>query len=184
MDWQTRYLTGNYNDSPPAQLLIDAAKPLIPRRALDVASGAGRNSLELARRGWAVTALDASPAAIDILERRAAEEGMKVDARVFDLEREALPFEEESFDLVAVFHYLQRPLMRELQRLVTPGGVFVAAIHIVDDSPDVRPMNPAFFLDAGELRAMFEGWEILHSREHRRGAGERAVAEIIALRKA
>ena len=179
--WNERYASNEYNDSPASQLLIDAAKPLIPRRALDVACGAGRNALELARRGWAVTAVDAASEAIAIVERRAAEEGVKIDARVMDLEREPLPFEEESFDLVAVFFYLQRSLMPALQKLVVPGGVFVAAIHTVDDAPDVRPMNPAWLLGRGELEAMFGGWEIVSSAESA-ASGKRRVAGIVARR--
>jgi tellurite methyltransferase len=183
MDWNTRYLAGDFNDSPASQLLIDAAKPLIPRRALDVACGAGRNALELARRGWAVTAIDAASEGIAILERRAGEAGVKIDARVMDLEREPLPFEEETFDVIAVFFYLQRSLMPELQKLTAPGGVFVAAIHTVDDAEGLRPMNPSFLLAPGELSEMFGDWEILLDRESAM-PGSRSIAEIIARRRA
>jgi hypothetical protein len=50
---------------------------------------------------------------------------------------------------------------------------------MVDESPDLKPMNPNFLLEPGELRAEFRGWEILHDYEgapteegHRRRSAE------------
>ncbi len=42
----------------------------LPRRAVDLGCGEGRDTLELLRRGWSVTALDGHPMAIDLLLER------------------------------------------------------------------------------------------------------------------
>jgi hypothetical protein len=55
---------------------------------------------------------------------------------------------------------------------------------MVDDDPGVKPMNPAFLLEPGELRAEFEGWELWRDFEGKREGSERrrAMAEIVARR--
>ena len=58
------------------------------------------------------------------------------------------------------------------------------AIAMVDDDPNIKPMNPAYLLQPGELRANFEGWELLHDFEGK-PVGDpkrRATAEIVARR--
>ena len=60
----------------------------------------------------------------------------------------------------------------------------IAIIHIVDDSSEVKPMNPDFLLRPGELGRFFAGWEMLHEFEGKPADAphQRAVAEIVARR--
>ena len=89
--WEERYRADADSrtalESAPTPLLVEGASHLPPGRALDLACGAGRNALWLARRGWSVTAVDGSPAAIENLRRRAAHLSVKVDARVAEIGR-------------------------------------------------------------------------------------------------
>ncbi len=67
------------------ELAADAGEPI-----LDVGAGAGRVTLELARAGHSVTALDSAPALLAALRDRAgglAVESVQADARSFELER-------------------------------------------------------------------------------------------------
>jgi 2-polyprenyl-3-methyl-5-hydroxy-6-metoxy-1,4-benzoquinol methylase len=57
------------------------AMDFVQGRVLDVGCGAGRGSLELQRRGHEVVAIDVSPGAIEVCQRR----GVK-DARVLGIE--------------------------------------------------------------------------------------------------
>ena len=159
-DWNVRYRNREAIDDAPAELLLEAASSLPPGRALDLACGAGRNAVWLLNRGWEVVALDGAEEAI-----RRVPPG--IDARVFDLEAGApLPFEEESFDLVAILFYLHRPLFAEAKRVLKRGGTIVTAAR----------MSGRFAVAPGELRTFFEkDCEVLVERE-----GE--VAELIARR--
>jgi 2-polyprenyl-3-methyl-5-hydroxy-6-metoxy-1,4-benzoquinol methylase len=82
--WDERYRSSQRPaedlEAAPNPLLIETAQRLTPGKALDLACGTGRNALWLAEHGWSVTAVDGSPAAIEILRQRASEKGIPVDA--------------------------------------------------------------------------------------------------------
>lgn len=162
-DWNQRYRAHEQINDEPASLLIHAAGGLAPGRALDLACGAGRNAAWLARNGWDVVALDGAEEAVRLVRAH----GLDIDARVLDLETgEPLPFDDASFDLVAILYYLHRPLYAEAMRVVKPGGIVVSAIRM-------RGINRKYCVSQGELRLAFVGWEIVHERQ-----GE--IAEIVA----
>jgi SAM-dependent methyltransferase len=187
-DWDERYARGDYATQEPSRLLVRAVELCglgEGRRALDVACGAGRHALFLAARGFRVTAVDASRVGVALMSERARERGLELDARVADLERGEFLVEPETYDLVCDFYYLQRDLFPALRAGVRPGGLFVAAIHLADEDPRARPMNPDFLLRPGELRAEFAGWHVLHDHEtsgHDADPGQhtRRSAELIA----
>jgi SAM-dependent methyltransferase len=181
-DWNERYSSGEHIKKEPQPLLVRVADELEPGRALDLACGAGRHALLLAERGWQVTAVDASVAGIKLGKAEARKRDVKVDWRVADLERGEFEIKPEGYDLIALFYYLQRDLFQRIRAGVRAGGRVVAAIHTIDQSPDMRPQNPAFLLRPGELREEFSGWEILHYYEGapREDGHQRQTAEIVA----
>ena len=180
--WDEKYKRGDHTTREPSHLLLRAVKQLKPGRALDIACGVGRHALFLAEKAWEVIAIDSSRVAIEILQRRAREGGLTVDARVADLELGEFTIEQERYDLICDFYYLQRSLFPQIRAGVKMGGTIVAAIHIIDEDPASRLANPAFSLEPGELRAEFQDWEIEYylegqprDRDH-----HRRTAEIIA----
>lgn len=182
--WDERYERGEQANDEPHPLVVEFASKLEPGRALDVACGVGRHAIWLAERGWQITAVDNSRVAIEILRRRASEKGLVIDSRIADLERHEFILEPGSYDLIVVCKYLQRDLFPALRAGVRHGGVVIAVIPMVNDDPQIKPMSPAFLLNAGELRAEFEGWELLRDFEGKQtgGAHRRATAEVVALK--
>lgn len=181
-DWNERYSRGEHIISEPMPLLVRVASELKPGRALDLACGVGRHAIFLAERGWQVTAVDASRVGIELARAAARERKVEVDWRVIDLEHGRFEIEAGAYDLIGVFYYLQRDLFPQIRAGVSPGGLVIAAIHMVDESPDAKQMNPEFLLEPGELRAEFHGWELLHDYEGRptEGGHQRRTAEIVA----
>src|SRR5437879_5918957 len=104
-DWEKHYRQAVYLEAEPHPLVSDFAAKLAPGRALDIACGAGRHALWLAERGWSVTAVDSSPTAIQILQRRSAEKAVQVNSVVADLERHDFVIEIASYDLIVVCNY-------------------------------------------------------------------------------
>jgi ubiquinone/menaquinone biosynthesis C-methylase UbiE len=92
---------------------------------LEVAPGPGYLSIEIARRGYEVTALDISKSFVRIASKNAAQEGVAVDVRLGNAA--AMPFAAESFDFVvctAAFKNFSEPLaaIDEMHRVLKPGG--------------------------------------------------------------
>jgi SAM-dependent methyltransferase len=184
--WEERYRSGERRvedlDAAPTPLLIETAKQLPAGNALDLACGAGRNALWLAEHGWQVTAIDGAPAAIQLTRDRAFERGVRLHARVADLEAQDYVIESSAWDLIAICYYLHRDLFEPAKRGVKPGGVLIAIVHIAEGTENPTPTR----LRRGELEAYFHGWEILHRYEgaSRDPAHKRPVSEIVARRPA
>jgi ubiquinone/menaquinone biosynthesis C-methylase UbiE len=122
-----------YDAVGQAQVTSKLAKALghQPRRyarALEIGAGTGYFSLNLLRAGviGEAVATDISPGMLGKLERSAAELGVRVETAA--CEASALPFDDDSFDLVfghAVLHHLPdlNAGFREFRRVLRPGGV-------------------------------------------------------------
>lgn len=168
----------HYDDSRPAQFLIENLALLPKGRALDVAMGTGRNATFLARMGFDVEGVDLSQEAIETALLRAAEAGVNVDARVGDLEGD-YRIVEDRYDVIICFNYLQRNLIPQIKSGLRPGGVVVYETFIVDQARFGHPRNPDHLLCHNELLEMFREFRCLRYRE---GVieGPRAIASIVA----
>jgi ubiquinone/menaquinone biosynthesis C-methylase UbiE len=91
---------------------------------LDVACGSGQVALWAARDGVNVTGVDIAPNLVQRAQARAKAEGLT--ARFIEGDAEALPFEEDSFDVVSILvgaMFAPRPelVARELLRVQSRG---------------------------------------------------------------
>jgi tellurite methyltransferase len=181
--WDKRYFQGEHLNDEPHPLITKIASNLKPGRALDVACGPGRHAIWLAERGWAVTGVDSSRVAIEILLEKANTRGVTIDSITADLEKHEFEIDPESYDLIVVCNYLQRDLFPAIRSGIRKGGLVIAIIAMVDDDPQVRPMNSAYLLNPGELRAQFSGWNLILDFEGKEaGTSSRATAQIAARR--
>ncbi len=94
-------------------------------RVLEVAPGPGYLAIELAKRGYRVTAVDISRTFVRIVRDNAARAGVAVDVRLGDAA--ALPFADGSFDVVvctAAFKNFSDPVgaLVEMRRVLDAGG--------------------------------------------------------------
>jgi len=134
-DW----LEGSANSQPfgsqPDAMVMHVARSFAepgPTRVLDVGAGNGRNTLPLARAGYAVDALEPVPALAKQLREAAGAE--QLDVRLFeqDLLQEQSAISAERYRLIVLSevspHFSQRDFARALPRLVeslAPGGTLL-----------------------------------------------------------
>ena len=137
-------------------------------RALDIGCGTGDHAVNLARRGWDVTAVDLVPRALDVGRTKAVDAGVDVrwvQADVLHMaDRIGTGF---SFLLdVGCFHGLkpqQRPgYVQQLTAVSHPGSTMLMLAF----QPGRRPPAP---LPRGatlqELETTFTGWEVIADDE-------------------
>jgi SAM-dependent methyltransferase len=108
---------------------------------LELGAGTGRIAVPLARQGHAITALDRAPAMLRALREKL--EALNLTAHIEPVEGDmcALPFADDSFDLVispfnALMHlYTWDELLaclREAHRVLRPGGAFAFDVLLPD----------------------------------------------------
>ena len=120
---------------PVGQVLVEAAGIGPGQRVLDVAAGTGNVAIRAAAAGAAVVASDLTPEMLAAGERETRELGLDVDWVVADAQ--ALPFEDDSFDVVAssfgaMFAPDHQAVADELLRVCRPGGTIALASFTPD----------------------------------------------------
>ncbi len=131
--------------------------------ALDVAAGAGRHSLMLARAGFTVHAIDFSVPAMVGLKAAAAAENLPIYPLVADLDVFSLP--SSRYDVVVNISFLDRKLVPALKSALKIGGALLFDTFLVDQAEIGHPRNPDFLLRHYELRELLSGLEIARYRE-------------------
>lgn len=176
--WDARYRTGDYGPGDPEWLEPFGAE--IPKggRALDVAAGAGRTSVWLARHGFEVLAVDISPVGLALAREMASDEGVNIETRAMDLERE--PFPKGPFDVIVCFHYRQPTLFPLIATQMSPGGVVVAELATVKNLERQTRPSRKWLCEPNELLSASRDLEVAYYRES--WVGDRHLARLIARR--
>ena len=166
--WEARYAGGAYRERKhPSALLQRYAEALSAGRVLDVASGAGRNSLFLAARGFQAHAIDISRNALQRLADDAAAQGLDVTTEVWDFD-DGVPPDLPRFSNLLVIRYLNLALLSSLLERLEPGGLLICEVlfaGLADDQPTNGPKASRFRVAPGELAEVAGGMEVMHYYE-------------------
>ncbi len=97
-----------------------------PRRVLDVGCGRGHLLREFRDRGWETLGTE-----LDDASAKFPRESLGLSVKVGTLE--GLGFSNAAFDAVVLWHVLEHvpeplPILREIHRVLRPGGVFLVAV--------------------------------------------------------
>jgi SAM-dependent methyltransferase len=155
--WDDLFRKGQIRFNTEASKLLQyAIAERKPGRAIDLGMGEGRNAVFLASKGWEVTGVDFSEAAVQKAKARAAAARVSINAIVEDLDQFELG--REKWDLIALFymhawfHESGRNVARLLAEGLKPGGLLVIEGY-AGDKGDYR---------TNELLRTFDGLRILH----------------------
>ena len=135
-------------------------------RILEVGAATGRYTLELARRGYAVTAVDMSAGLLETGRRRAAEAGLEGRVRFVVADaRDLAAVEEEDFDgallMGPLYHLIEeadrKAALMQVHRLLRAGGVlFSASISRLGILGHLMKKVPEWIEDREEVRSILE----------------------------
>lgn len=162
-------LNGRYGLNPAHSEVVQSSQTVAPGDALDMGCSSGRNALYLSQLGFNVTAIDANPDAIHMLQTIIEQEGIaNIKPRVYDINQAALAATYDFIACTVTLMFLDPArvdtVLADMQHCTRPGGhnLIVAAMH-TDDYP--CPVNFPFTLSTGQLSAAYDGWELVKYNE-------------------
>ena len=190
-----------------APLVAEVGERLVQRAGirpgdavLDVACGTGNVAIPAARAGGRVTGVDLTPEHFPAARSRATAAGVAVDWVEGDAE--ALPFEDDSFDVVlssfgCMFAPRHAVAAAELARVLRPGGRlgvsaftdrgaggdFFRTLGAHLPAPPPFAENPLGWGDAAHVRALFPGSSSRSSRRPTPSASRRSTTRSSSTRR-
>jgi len=184
--WDERFRRGEYpRDPEPADLLERYVDRLPDGRALDVATGTGRNAVFLAERGYEVDAVDRSQVGLEVTMENARERDVadRVNPVQADLTEYAFP--RAAYDVVTISFYRAVDRLPDIRAALCDGGVLFVEHHLrTTDDVDLGPSGDRYRFAANELLCACLDMTVLHyeagreRRESDRKVG--ATARILA----
>ena len=148
--WNQRYAEDSQRKTNPVTLLSDWLPQVPVGKALDVACGAGRNTLFLAEAGFQVDAIDISHEGLKQTTHKASESGLIVNCIEHDLD-EPYAFATD-YDLIVVLWYVNLKLIKQLCDCLAAGGFLLCEEHLRSEQDVIGPGNPDFRVAPGALR--------------------------------
>jgi SAM-dependent methyltransferase len=165
--WDERFRNGDYPVAPDPSPVLRAFVDAFPTgRALDVATGTGRNALFLAERGYRVDAIDRSAEGLD-LARAAAEERSVADRVTFErADATDYEFPAATYDVVTISFYRTLDRLADVKAALAPGGVLFYQHHLrTADDVDRGPGSDRHRFASNELLRACLDLTVLHYEE-------------------
>jgi len=184
--WDKRFRGEGFAFGKEANSFLKKHITLLPKgKALDLATGEGRNAAFLARHGFEVDAVDISKMGLRKAQKLAKEMGVKIHALAADLD--TYQIERGKYDLIINFYFLRRSLIPKIKKGLREGGMVILETYLLEQRKlgTGGPKNPKYFLKPNELLQRFKDFGILFYREgiFREGGKKKAIASLIAQKR-
>lgn len=190
--WDERYQSSEYIFGTAPNTFIAEVLPLLPKsgKALDMATGEGRNGIFLAEHGLDVEGVDLSSVGLAKAAKLAKEKGVAFTTTQQDLTTYTPPVEQYSV-ITSVFCHFAEPqrsqILPKWVNALAQGGMFAGVFYHPDqlNLGTGGPSNPAMLADITQLQNAMSGLEWLIA-EYRRpnleeGSRHRGESAIICL---
>ena len=164
--WEAKHTAEQEPGEPAAflrQIFQTGPWEIQPGRALDIATGKGRNALFLAEQGFTVDAIDISEVGLQQAQRQAEKQGLTLNLVQADLA--SFEFPDSAYDLILNINFLLRSLVPKIKHALLPGGYIIFDTYLLDQQDLGHPRNPAYLLNHNELLDLFRGFRILCYQE-------------------
>ncbi len=181
--WDNRFRGRKFALGKKANPFLRRHIHLLPKgKALDIATGEGRNAVLLAQQGFDVDAVDISERGLRKARGLAKEMNVRINTILADLDFHQIG--KERYDLIADFYFLKRRLIPKIKKGLKRGGRVIFETYILEhrNLKTTGPKDPKYFLKPNELLKLFKGFRILLYREgiFREGGRKKAIASLIA----
>ena len=158
-------MTDHYQHGADVSPVLRSVLEALPvGRALDLATGGGRNALFLAARGWSVDAVDLSRAQLERARDRADAHADAIEFVLADVDSYA--FSEGVYDLVTISFVDARDRLSAIESTLAPGGVLFYE-HYLESGPGESGVGDRYRFAPNELLSAMSSLRVLYYAEYR-----------------
>ena len=140
--WEKLYSSGLSDLKYPNEMLVRIFNKYKALRnietVLDFGFGTGANLIHMVESGCKVSGVEVSESAIQIVNKKINDK--KLSAELKMIHNSTIPYEDNSFDLVVAWQVLVyndldsfKSTMKEISRVLKPGGLFIGTMTAVGD---------------------------------------------------
>ena len=181
--WDERFGRKEFALGEKANLFLKRNLSLFRKgKALDIATGEGRNAVFLAQHGFDVDAVDISEVGLKKAKKLAKETGVKINT--FHADLDTYQINPEGYDLITNFYFLKRSLIPKIKMGLKKGGKVVFETYTLEhrNLATCGPKQAKYFLKPNELLKLFDKFRILRYREgiFKEGGKKKAIASLVA----
>ncbi|MED1951117.1 SAM-dependent methyltransferase [Brevibacillus centrosporus] len=197
---QTLYLQEEYywgkepNQLAKSVLNYYQDEPVQGKRAVDLGAGEGRDSVFLAKQGFAVTAMDFAPAGLEKAKRLAKEMGTTLHTVEGDINQFLLTEPVDLLYSIGALQYIhpenRAKQFKQWQKCTATGGLHVLFAFTRHPEVEIAPDwgKNEYLYDRDELPGYYTDWETVHTEEmifdcQSSGIPHRHAARILVSRK-
>lgn len=161
-----------WNSENPPELLVELvdSEKVLPCKAIDLGCGAGNYAIYLASRGFDVTGIDISPAAIEIARKNAKKKGVECNFIVADLVNEIDKIQDKwdfAYDWGVLHHILpehRQKYVNNVYQLLNQDSKYLSVCFSEKDNGfeesgkyrKTKIGSVLYFSNEAELRELFE----------------------------
>ena len=207
LDQQSQYWEKNFQSKPemfglePSKAAVNALKSFKEKnikKIVEFGAGLGRDTLFFAKNSINVEALDYSPTAIKLINKKAKENKLSnnISAKLFDV-RKKLPFKDASVEAcfshmlycMALSNFDLNNLNNEILRVLKPGGINIYTVRHLEDGDYKNGIhvgenlyeNDGFivhFFSKEKIEKTSKGFKILDVEKFEEGAFPRKLYKV------
>lgn len=135
-------------------------------RALDLACGAGRNTLALAKEHYEVDAVDIAEAAVEAMMVTMMQYGVQEYVAPICRDLDDFEVQADHYDLIVMTNYLDRGLIERCKTGLKKEGLFIVETYMVDETNEKKGSDLSNLLQPQELKEIFrDGFSVLEYAE-------------------
>jgi SAM-dependent methyltransferase len=150
--WDERFRDGDYPHEPePSPVLRSMVETFPDGRALDVATGTGRNAVFLAEAGYDVDAIDQSREGLRITRERAEQRGITDRLSLVHADAKEYDYPESRYDVVTISFFRTLDRLNDVKDALRPGGILFYQHHLRSPEATVGPSGDRYRFRANEL---------------------------------
>jgi len=156
--WNDRHRSPSNKPLLPEPFLVDHLSTFKPGTVMDMACGAGRNSIFLSQNGFKVSSIDFSEIALARLSEFSCENNLDIETIELDLSHRGNLKKLKTVDNIIVIHFkLTDDVLELIPSLLKKNGIFLYCTFNLRQS-EKRTFPKEFCLKQGEL--VDKKWEL------------------------